>query len=96
MSEESIFGMKENSVKRIDAILKIYATLNDVLRFAKPVLICSVCVRMLELTLKTGLSSVSTFAFASYGEILASAGNISEGCHIGMIIVSSFSHDHTI
>jgi len=82
-----ICNMQENQAKRAVSIHKLYAELAHLLHFVKPSLIRSVSLRMVELTMSEGISPTAPLAFAYYGEMLASMGNISEGCRLGESVV---------
>ena len=69
--------------KRTVNMLKLYANLAHMLHFTDPSLIGSVSLRMVEITMKSGLTSTAPLAFAHYGEMLASIGHINEGCRLG-------------
>ena len=81
--DESILNLHGNKVKKIIITLKIYSNLCHVLHYANPSLICSVSLRMVELTMNHGLASSSPIAFGFYGEALVANGNIKEGCRLG-------------
>ena len=87
LPDDYICNMQENQAKRAVSIHKLYANLAHLLHFVKPSLIGSVSLRMVELTMSEGISPTAPFAFAYYGETLASMGNISEGCRLGEFVV---------
>ena len=82
-SDDSILNMEETTNKKVATLHKIYANLVNVLHFARPSLICAVSLRMVDLTMKTGLSSGSPLAFAYFGEVTITNGNLVEGCRLG-------------
>ena len=82
--DESILNLHENKAKKIFITLKLYLNLGHVLHFVKPSLIGAVSLRMVELTMKHGLVPASPLAFGFYGAVLITAGNIDEGCRLGM------------
>ena len=81
--DESILNLHENKAKKIIIIMKIYSNLCHVVHFAKPSLIGSASLRMVELTMNYGLASSSPLAFGFYGQILAANGSVKEGCRLG-------------
>ncbi|KAL7550813.1 hypothetical protein ACHAWF_015589 [Thalassiosira exigua] len=87
-TDSSILEMQASDTisKKIDTLLKLYENLAHVLHFLMPSLICSVSLRMAELTLKNGLSSVSPVGFAYYGQMLVVTGNLAGGCRLGLHI----------
>ena len=86
--DDLILIMEATKKKKIVTLMKLYANLSDVLHFTKPSLISSVSLRMVDLTMKTGLNSISPLAFAYYGEILTSIGNLTGGCRLGTCWIS--------
>ena len=83
LPDDYICNMQENQAKRAVSIHKLYANLAHLLHVVQPSLIGSVSLRMVELTMSEGISPTAPLAFAYYGEMLASMGNISEGCRLG-------------
>ena len=85
-ADDSILNMEVTSNKRIVTLMKLYANLLAfLLHFADPSLIGAVSLRMVEITMNSGLTSISPLAFAHYGETLASIGYITEGCRLGRL-----------
>ena len=82
-SDEAILNATGTANTKMEALLLIYSNLIDIFRHIKPIFICSVCVRMIDLIIKTGYSQASPLAFASYGEIMSSTGNTLLGCRLG-------------
>ena len=83
MSDDSICNMKENYDKKTNTIVNLYAHLSHFMQFFKPWLAVSVSLRMVELTMKFGLSAQSPLAFAHFGGNLLTEGCINEGCRLG-------------
>ena len=84
MSDDSILNMQENKEKKIEILLALQANLAHVMHFIMPTLIGALSLRMVELTMKHGLVPASPLAFGFYGAVLITAGNIDEGCRLGM------------
>ena len=82
-SDDMICNMLENHDKKMTTLISLYAHLAHVLRFIKPCQVGSVSLRMVELTMKTGLSAKSPLAFAYFGGVLVTSGSIIEGCRLG-------------
>ena len=82
-SDASIYNMQENKDKKMTALIKLYVYLAIALQYFMPWLVGSVSLRMVELTMKTGLSPMSPQAFAYFGGLLVSMGNVSIGCRLG-------------
>ena len=97
MSDDSILNMQENKEKKIEILLALQANLAHVMHFIMPTLIGALSLRMVELTMKHGLVPASPLAFGFYGAVLITAGNIDEGCRLGMYhflqCISSISFD---
>lgn len=85
ITDDSILGMHDVSSKKVDTLQKIYWNLAHVLRFKKPSLMCDVSLRMVELTIQTGLCSLSALGFAYYGEIVTANGHFGDGCRLGRL-----------
>ena len=83
LSDDSIYDMQECSDKCIATLINVYVGLAHVLHYQQPWHIGSVSLRMVELTLKTGLSAKSPLAFAHFGGVLVAKGFIGEGCRLG-------------
>jgi hypothetical protein len=82
-ADDSILNTEVTSNKRIVTLMKLYVDLAYLLHFTDPSLIGGVSLRMVEITMKSGLTSTSPLAFAHYGETLTSIGYIAEGCRLG-------------
>jgi hypothetical protein len=87
LTDDCICNMQENQTKRSITLNKLYADLVHVLHYFKPNLIADVSLRMVQLTLSKGITPEAPKAFALYGEVLASMGNISEGCRLGKFVL---------
>ena len=87
LTDDYICNMQDNQTKRVVSILNLYANLVHVLHYIKPNLVADVSLRMVQLTLSKGITPVAPKAFALYGEVLASMGNISEGCRLGKFVL---------
>ena len=83
--DEIILNMGKANSTKICILLKIYAELASLLQFLKPRLVGSVSLRMLDLTLNFGLTSMCPLAFAFYGGTLLSMGHeyTTEACRLG-------------
>ena len=81
--DDTIYSMQENNDKKMTILIDIYAYLGHVLQFFNPWLVGSVSLRMVELTIETGLSAKSPLAFANFGGVLVTTGRIYEGCRLG-------------
>ena len=84
-SDKSILTMGETNSKKVVILMKIYAELVNLLVFAEPSLVGAVSLRMIDLTLKSGLTSACPCAFTFYGGTLVSMGNeyLTEACRLG-------------
>ena len=82
-TDYSILNMEVTTNNRTVTLLKLYANLAYMLHITDPSLIGAVSLRMVDITIKSGLTSISPLAFAYYGETLASIGYITEGCRLG-------------
>jgi hypothetical protein len=87
LTDDYICNMQENQMKRSIALNKLYADLAHVLYYVKPALFANVSLRMVEFTLSKGLTPTAPLAFAYYGQVLASMGNICKGCRLGKFVV---------
>ena len=83
LPDDHICNMQENQMKRVVILQQLYANLAHVQHFVKPALIADISCRMVQLTLSKGITPTAPLAFACYGEVLASMGNITEGCRLG-------------
>ncbi len=82
-SNDSFYNMQENNDKKITALINMYVYLADTTYYFKPWLLGSVSLRMVELTMKTGLSPMSPLVFAYFGGLLVTIGYVSIGCRLG-------------
>ena len=82
-SNDSIYNMKQNNDKKMTALLNLYVFLAHALHYYKPWLVGSVSLRMVEQTMKTGLSPISPYVFACFGSLLVTIGYVSMGCRLG-------------
>jgi hypothetical protein len=82
-SNDTICNMRENNDKKMTALINLYETLAHVLQYFMPSLLRPVSIRMVELTMKTGLSAKSPLIFAHFGGVLVSSGQITDGCRLG-------------
>lgn len=76
-------NMENNSDRKLVALLNLYVYLAHVLHYFKPWLVGSVSLRMVELTLKIGLSAQTPLVFVHFGGVLVTSGYIPEGCRLG-------------
>ena len=83
-TDDAILNMKYTTDERTIILQKVYVNLAQLLHFVKPSLIGSVSLKMVNATMKSGLTSMSPLAFTYFGETLISLGNFSEGCRLGM------------
>lgn len=81
--DDMICNMQKNSDKKMNTLIDLYLYLAHVLQYSKPFLVSSVSLRMIELTMKTGLSAQSPLAFVHFGGVLVISGCIDEGCRLG-------------
>ena len=84
-SDESLLNMKQANDKKLVTLHRLYADLAHVVHFTKPGLVGAVACRMIELTLKNGITPTAPLSFAYHGEMLASTGKIEEGCRLGRL-----------
>ena len=87
LPDDCIFNTQENQMKRSITLNKLYADLAHVLYYVKPALFADVSLRMVQFTLSKGITPTAPLAFAYYGQVLASMGNISKGCRLGKFVV---------
>lgn len=87
-SDDMICNMQESNDKNVTAIIHLYETLAHVLQYFMPWLLRPVSLRMVELTMKTGLSAKSPLVFAHFGGILVTSGRISDGCRLGTTLIN--------
>ena len=85
ISDEQILNMGETNKKEVANLMQNYAEFANLLIFIKPSLMGGVSFRMVNLTLKWGLTAVCPCAFAFYGGILVSMGSqyVNEACRLG-------------
>ena len=86
LTDDCICNMQENQMKRSIALNKLYADLAHVLLFANPNLVADVSLRMVQFMLSKGITPTTPLAFAYYGQVLASMGNICKGCRLGEFV----------
>ena len=82
-SDEMICNMHTNNDKKMTTLINLYANLAHVVHYFKPWLVGSVSLRMVAVTIKSGLSAKSPLAFAHFGGVLSSIGYVNEGCRLG-------------
>ena len=87
LPDDCICNMQENQMKRSIALNKLYADLAHILYFVKPALFADVSLRMVQFTLSKGITPTAPLAFAYYGQVLASMGDINKGCRLGEFVV---------
>ena len=87
LPDDCICDMQENQMKRSITLNKLYSDLAHILYFVNPALFADVSLRMVQLTLSKCITPTAPLAFAYYGQILASMGNISKGCRLGEFVV---------
>jgi hypothetical protein len=91
LPDDCICNMQENQMKRIVILQQLYANLALVQHFVKPALVADVSLRMVQLTVSKGITPTAPIAFAYYGQVLASMGNICEGCRLGEEFVVGYT-----
>ncbi len=82
-SDDSIYNMTENKDTKMATLLKLYAYLARSLHYFQPRMFGSVSLRMVELTMQTGLNTMSPLAFALFGIMLVTSGYVTVGCRLG-------------
>ena len=85
MSDDAIYNMKESKDKKTNTLLNLYANLSHFMQHVKPWLIGSLSLRMVEITMNSGLGSKASIAFAYFGGVLISIGLVYEGRRLGEI-----------
>ncbi len=85
-SDDMICNMQKNSDKKMKTVIGIYLYLAHLLHYSKPFLVNSVSLRMVELTMRTGLSAESPLAFVHFGGVLVMSGFVKEGCRLGKTV----------
>jgi len=87
-SDDSILNMPQTNNKKIVILHRLYSDLAHVLHFTKPGLVSSVYHRMMEISLKNGITPTAPISFSCYGEMLASSMRmIEEGCRMGRLAI---------
>ncbi len=102
MPDDMICSMQKNNDANMNTRVSLYANLAYKLQYFQPWLLGSVNLRMVELTVKTGLSAKSPLAFAHFGGVLVTAGRINDGCRLGesrtceisLRILSFYTHNN--
>ena len=69
-SNDSLLNMHQANDKKLATLLRLYADLILVLHYSKNHLIASVALKMIEITLKNGLTPAAPLSFAYYGEFI--------------------------
>ena len=82
-SDEFIYNMQENNDKKLTALFNLYVYLAHALLYFQPWLFGSVSLRMMEITMKTGLCAMSPLAFAHFGSLSVTIGYVTVGCRLG-------------
>lgn len=83
LSDDTICNMQENNDKKMTTLISLYSYLAHIAHYRRPWLVGSVSLRVVELTMKTGLYPMSHVAFAVFGGILVTSGKIADGCRLG-------------
>ena len=97
ISDDAIYNMKESNDKKTNTLLNLYANLSHFMQHVKPWLIGSLSLRMVEITMNSGLGSKASIAFAYFGGVLISIGYVSEGRRLGEICSGSLLFQlHTV
>ena len=80
-----ILSMKQTKNKKVVVLLKVFAELANLFVSINPNMIGAVSLRMIDLTLKSGLTSECPLAFAFYAMTLMSMGaeHTNEACRLG-------------
>ena len=87
-SDDSILNMPQTNNKKIVTLHRLYSDLVHVLHFTKPDLVSSVSLRLMEISLKSGITPTAPISFSCYGEMLASSMKmIEEGCRLGRLAI---------
>jgi hypothetical protein len=102
MPDDMICSMQENNDANMNTRVSLYANLAYKLQYFQPWLLGSVSLRMVEFTVKTGLSAKSPLAFAHFGGVVVTAGRINDGCRLGesrtceisICILSFYTHNN--
>lgn len=81
--DNSIYDIHANNDKKMAALFNLYVYLAHALHYFKPWLFGSVTLRMMEITLNTGLSPMSPLAFAHFGSLSVTIGYVTVGCRLG-------------
>lgn len=83
ISDHAILNMKQNNGKKTNTIINLYANLTHFMQYFKPWQLGSICLRMVELTINSGMCAKSSVAFAYFGGVLVSIGYVNEGRRLG-------------
>ena len=80
-----ILSMNKTENSKVVVMLKVFAELANLLVFTDPILIGAISLRMIDLTLKSGLTCECPLAFAFYAMTLMSMGgeHTDEACRLG-------------
>lgn len=81
-TDESLLNMDEINQEREIFLLRIYGLLVHLIHFLKPTLLPAACLRMIQLSL-SGFCFMTPVAFAHFGEVLASIGDLDLSCRLG-------------
>ena len=84
-SNDSLLNTPQANDKKVSTLLRLYADLVLVLHFSKQHLIASVSLKMIDITIKNGMTPTAPLSFAYYGELLAYTGQIEGGCRLGRL-----------
>lgn len=82
-TDDFILNMKMAMSEKDAILLKLYSSLILLLQYLNPSLKEAVSLRMLEITMNSGLTTASPHVFASYGELLINTGEFAKGCRLG-------------
>jgi hypothetical protein len=85
MTDEAILSIEYTMDQRTIFLMKLYAELANMLHFVNPSLAGAVSLRLADLTLKNGLTPLSSLAFVHFGSVLVQIGNeyIMDACRLG-------------
>ncbi|KAL7501976.1 hypothetical protein ACHAXN_000302, partial [Cyclotella atomus] len=88
LTEDAILGYRPMTDKRKQAAMKILSSINRCSFLAAPPLCRCIILKMVQVTFKYGLSNQSPIAFALFGVLLSTMGNIPVGRRFSLLAMA--------
>lgn len=82
-TDDTFLSIEETEERNVLTLIRVYGFLMHLLHYRKQHFMASASLRLLELTLKHGLTPKSPIAFAYYGEVVSSMNEISLAMRLG-------------